>query len=364
MTKPKSRKFRKAPGVAIALALCLFAIGFTPTPASAAINGLNVNVAGGSLTIIGNGGDNSVEVVPLDDGTGTDTHVPGAFTIYSGGEVMEVTGVTKDIKIFLKGGNDAASVGGVEWDGDGSWFGTTGIISGDIRIFGDSGNDDLQVFGMTADDILMKGGSGDDGLGINAVNMDDVIVRGQGGEDWYYGEWVTADRLDVNIAAGGGGISLDLSSVNRLKLRAGAGDSHVRLGENDDLGTNPQINTANGEDSITLGSSGYDWTFDAFGPDAYNNEYAGKMRISTGSNDDRIDIYQFRSRSAVRQLDVRAGSGNDNLDISYSLESESRSEGGRVDGQSGDDTIDYNSGPIPATVDFRNWETTIGGLGS
>jgi hypothetical protein len=314
-------------------------------------SGLGIQVTNGSLTVTGTNAGDLVNITPVLNADGN--AVPGEFTVNG----LHVAGVTKDIKLTMKGGGDEVRIGpAIAYEYNGCGFSDCLVkLAGDIRISGDKGEDSIRVIGFEADDLLIKSGSGADWIDVQNGSADDVVIRTQSGEDNLYIEGSTIDNLNVNMAGGGNYMSMYLSTLNRMRIKSGSGSDGVFLGDNFSLGHNPQIISGGSIDSIDLGIFGY-WLDDAYPVDGPANQYTGTLKINTGSGNDDVDLFRFGHDAGSRRVSLNLGSGNDTLAYSPSADIV-----GVINGASGTDSIDvFPRGDVDRFGTIRNFETITG----
>ena len=194
-----------------------------------------VAVEGGNLIIEGDNLANDIAV---------DTVAPNTFKVVGlvgttlNGVALQVTlgGVTGDVRMKMRGGNDEVDVG--------VFFASA--FPRDLRI--DTGDGNNFVFVSRASvgrDLQIQAAEGNDFVGI----IDSSVSR------------------DTQIETGGGAdfVSFDFSSVGRdmqIETRGGADFVQMRLSS---VGRDTQIETGGGNDTLLALSSSFGGAFDADG---------------------------------------------------------------------------------------------------
>ncbi len=334
--------------VAIGLVVAFLATLLSVGPASAGVNVVVRN--NGDVLINGDGGDNHVHVLFCGNGLAVVLYGEGDDHDFEDYEVVEVA---DDLTINLKGGNDNLSVGSVFDLNGGNGVALEELpedclfvegsggdeeheydVPGNLKIFGASGNDDVDLVGLyVGKDVTVSLSSGDNRLYMNYVHVgDDVTVRASGGRDQLdmYGFWID-DRLDVNLSAGNNEFYFSGGATARAIIRGHNGDDDVETGLDDDdglpvfFGHNPIIITAGGSDYIDL--SDFLWS--------------GKLRLNTGSGGDGVGLdldFDFDLEPTMIDddaiIDLDTGSGDDHVHIYGDL-----IDGDDLNGGPGDDGL-------------------------
>lgn len=196
-------------------------------------------VSAGSLTIIGDAGDNAI-TIDESAGAGTLT-ITGTGTTVNG-DVVPVTfsGVTRDIKALLDGGNDSITVTGVtatrnvlidNGEGDNTTSLTDVTIPGKLTIRNGTGADTVTGAGMNvglATSITNGAGANDTTLGGTFGALTITGLRDS--------NTVTVDTATINgnvSIATKGGISnlttIDTTAARNFTHSTGAGDHTVTM---------------------------------------------------------------------------------------------------------------------------------------
>jgi hypothetical protein len=301
---------------------------------------ITVSVQNGQLKVEGSSDDDIVTI------TGIPAGVPGTgmyeVTTQQGSQLPQtqtVTGVTGDIRVNLRAGNDQLTM-------------NNAFVNGAIVIEMESGNDTVTLGNLdvvsTAQDLAVNLGAGNDVLDGKRIfiGRDQLLVGGDGDDSFTFdgiespftlgtsaagnANWLTGEGDDTvhvvyafivgafAIDLGGGTDSLDIfgSAVSgNVVFLGGVGSDSLTVDTNffdaavfldtgadndtiflaNGLGTDiSTINTGAGDDEVTV-----------------QNETAGRSNIDTGSGDDIVDV---RS-SAVDQFFALLGDDDDELTL-------------------------------------------------
>lgn len=295
-------------------------------------------VFGGHLFITGDGNDNEVLI---ENGDNPDEFVlieSGGGSINGGGvlEEIPVTGVTRDIYVNLKGGNDAFRVIAdlpddlYVWGGDGDdtlFLGLTEnlpdqlfapvSIAGDVIFVGGEGADLLNMRDYTiGDDLAFFGGNGDDQLLMEEDHQSNLIGSSIG------------DDATIKMGDGEDEVTVEDTTIgDDLVISTGSEDDVVGV-VSTDVGGSMVIFTSSGDDEIEL------------------EAVSGNLAIiCTDGGEDEVAIID----SAFEALFVSLGSGDDTLEI----EGEDTEIGLAILwGGSGEDELSIDG---DATINFQ-WE--------
>lgn len=310
---------------------------------------VTVSVSGGTLNIRGDGEDNAVfiteveegvyAVVGFDDLSGSPTSINGV----SNGELV-FGGVTRDINIDLKGGDDLLAIGNDEGDlidlieecglnfGSGSGSGS-GSVSDSASLL-EVVPEGSQTF--VPRDLIIRTGDGDDQVAlivavnrianINLGKNDDAIAVGtsQFGDDLLIAteqgfDFVCADENEVgDLFSVQTGDDADAVSVSRLSathaiIDTGKGSDEVGA-SGLSLEKALNIKTGDGDDFVSLFEFelGDDLLVDTgAGADrVFANSFivADLVKVVTGSGDDPdVELTSFIAKNVL----IDTGSGND-----------------------------------------------------
>jgi Ca2+-binding RTX toxin-like protein len=216
---------------------------------------------------------------------------------------------------------------------------------GYANVFAGSGNDSISAVN---DDSDIDGGNGDDSLSVNQNSATGSIT------------FSTGNLVDVeylNIRTGSGNDTIDASFLlDRAEIRSGAGNDNI-IGSSG----NDSIYTGTGDDTVNAGA-GYDSVFiestsDTLGSNItsaslQNVEY---LDVRLGSGNDTID-----ASSIGEYAYIVAGAGNDNIigsngnDIIYSgLGNDT------IDGGAGNDIVYIDRSTELASINFTGagWQS-------
>lgn len=233
--------------------------GVTAAPAGADISD-NVRIlvrANGLVDIIGDNQDNRIVVCPGLDGSDL-TVLIGSGDGIGRGNVEEIFGLTKDLRINMRGGDDSVEIGGR--DCEDSVVPDPPIIEGlghspvwlprDLRVTLGSGDDSLSASGFfVGDDMTVLGGSGEE-----FVVLSDFWVK---------------DRLDVNTSAGESFVLMEAGTVGRTTYRGGNQEDFAFMADMD-LGTAPRMLSLSGDDVLAV----------------IESIAEGRVTVNTGNGDD------------------------------------------------------------------------------
>lgn len=323
-----------------------------PTAANAADPDVSINSIYGSLSIVGDGGDNHVIVSTTPPDPWGRVTVRVAVVQEDGSIESElIDGFDGNISISLKGGDDRIVVTKSFAD-----FRLWSHFPGDVRIRTGSGEDEVTMaFVEIAGDLDARTGTGDDDIDARNVEVaGDVNVRTEGGNRDVVE--FRSSRIDggFKVRAGGAGrvkivasrtvvsgtavfgdftsgydIIADYARFSRIGVYTGGSDDFVQLLDGH-LGTDPEIRTYSGDDEIRVGAA-----------------YDGEVSIDASEGNDRAQI-----GNTAGGLDVQMGMGDDrtviwNLPILTS---------DRFDGGTGFDTMVIQSDVSGPTTGAINYE--------
>lgn len=223
--------------VVMALVVGLVAALVGASPALAAVS---VEVDDGDLTITGTG---MSEVVVVEDLGG------GDFEVEVNGVLFPASGVTGNVKVDLKGGDDV-------------FLPDPAIFPGDLVINTGRGEDVILLHVVTVgDDLTIRSGSGHDIVILDeVVVVDDTTVKTSSGDDLVSTSDGSSfgDRLVINTGSGGDGVVLDQTGVvGRTVVSTGGGDDFVVLCEST-FSSGAAFKLGNGNDVISVEESSFD----------------------------------------------------------------------------------------------------------
>jgi hypothetical protein len=158
---------------------------------------VDVNVSDGNLIIRGDNDDNNITVTWISENTyevaGVDTEINGDT------EIFVATGVTRNIDVDLRSGNDTFTLTGSGLEEGVDLQGSVIVRLGDgddvasidgtslrrvLKVDGGSGDDAVSIANSFAgDDLLVLTGSGIDGVTLGAVEAGDLLLVETGNGD-------------------------------------------------------------------------------------------------------------------------------------------------------------------------------------
>ncbi len=234
---------------------------------------------------------NEVQVVGTDAGGATVIATEGT-TINGGTEPFIVASDLQHVHLRLGDGNDSAQITGL-------------LLSNGLTINGEGGDDRVDAQNLNIRFLVVDGGSGNDVLEFhNTFVRRNVNVLGKAGDDTIS---ITAMATDRNFYLDTGDGS-DTLSIDNLGVRG-------RI----------NLNTGSGEDMVVM----------------TGEVYGHKTKIRLGAGNDTLVVTPLTSGSDVsatfqRQLDIKAGSGDDTVFLGAGVDSNKRT---KLDGESGNDSL-------------------------
>jgi hypothetical protein len=336
---------------------------------------ITVSVSGGSLFVRGDNADNAVLISEVDEGVyavaGFDD-LEGNPTDINGVEngVLFFEGVTRDINIDLKGGDDLLAVGNDEEDilslieecelnfGSGSGSesvallevepeGSQTFVPRNLIIRTGDGDDQVALIVAVHRTADINLGKGDDAIAVgNSQFGDDLIIKTDKGFDFVCADDnVVGDHLNIQTGDDSDAVHVEglearhalidtgkghdevgffAASLDRtLSIKTGDGDDVVEM-EEFELGDDLLVDTGAGEDRVFADS------FIA----------ADLVRIVTGSGDDPdVELESFNAKNVL----IDTGSGNDgtnNDDSPITVENASVEQDIKIFTGSGFDLVD------------------------
>jgi hypothetical protein len=308
-----------------------------------------VQVSGGTLKVTGTDADNDISIVQTGPGAFDITGNDGEqFIVNKAAPVagpVSVNGVTKDIKIDLKKGDDDVTVQGTgigdvlarnvdvkTRQGQDFVSITDGQVTGKVSV--DSGGGDLptdddtvNIFAVSiAKTLLVKTGKGLDFVQVQSGNVTGNATLNSGSE----ADVVTSDaqqfgkNLIINTGKATGGsdqvnIFGGVAIAGKLLITTGDGDDNISI--DDVTAASAVIKTGTGADTID-----------------FDNATVGKASMNTGTGDDVLNIASF-SAVTVDQALISLGSGDDTVNIFLGTLTLNGPKKSKVTGSAGDDTI-------------------------
>jgi hypothetical protein len=308
---------------------------------------VTVSVSGGTLNIRGDGEDNAIFVSEVEQGVyavvGFDD-LEGNPTFVNGDEngVVVIGGVTRDINIDLKGGDDLLAIGNDEGDlldliaecelnfGEENEDpeiesllevvpeGSQTFVPRDLIIRTGDGNDQVALIVAVSRTANINLGQHDDAIAVGDSQFgDDLIIKTDKGFDFVcvvdnvvgdqlniqtgddsdavHVEGLEADNALIDTGKGHDEVGFFEASLDRtLSIKTGDGDDVVEL-EEFELGDDLLVDTGAGADSVFADS------FIA----------ADLVKVVTGSGDDPdVELSSFNAKNVL----IDTGSGNDGTD--------------------------------------------------
>jgi hypothetical protein len=293
---------------------------------------------GGNLIVRGNNGDNGVLISQVDDGEyaviGFDFGSGATNINGSANGAVVLTGVTGDVNVDLRGGNDALAIGNVAEDlallaencgfgigiGSGSGSGSEAALVEPVegRFFvprnlivntGD-GNDGVAITADVNGFVLINAGNGNDGVAFgnlafaeSDVNIDSslTILTGNG-NDIACASLVTLRGL-LNIQTGNGNdvvTAFEFDAGHVLAITGGGND--VVTITTFDTDREVVVDTGAGNDDVVVAdfSAGQ-----GFGPNEQTG--AGYVTVVTGNGNDEAELVELEADGVV----LNTGAGND-----------------------------------------------------
>ena len=288
---------------------------------------VSVNVVDGNLIIRGDEADNSISIAAGAEAGAyviTGLATAGGDTTINGGPdtIFNATGVTGDIDVRLRDGDDVLAMGALDvaedlkigmGDGGDTVTLTTGLtVAGELSIKTDGGDDTITATGVSAASAQVNAGSGDDTVSLTdwlvegeEEEEEEVEALGSGrglgrlggilqslfGEGWN-GEGYEEGHVKVDLGSGDDTLAVSGLTATKFHLRGGSGDDDATLSGlvvdrlHADLGS--------GDDSLAVSASTFDRVF-----------------AKLGSGDDDLSLAADVSISASLHID--GGPGTDSL---------------------------------------------------
>jgi hypothetical protein len=282
---------------------------------------VSVSVSGGNLVIRGDNADNGVLIQQIDADSyavtgisvGTETTITDGGANVSGGGANGTAiadGVTGDVNIDLRGGDDILGVGNdvdalvalaLEFNpelvldvGDAVSLEGTLSVNDDLTIRTGDGEDLIGVIANVDDVADIDSGRHDDGLGvINSTIGNDLLIRTNSGVDGaLVRETGIDDLLSIITSNDADLVQIETAFTRRAVIDTGSGDDAVIVNAFD-VDREIVVVTASGEDAVNMQS------FSA----------GTNLVVNTGSHDDvEVSLTSFNVDGAVT---VVTGSGNE-----------------------------------------------------
>ena len=304
-----------------------------PQPAVAAGNVTVELSAEGDLVITGDAADNEIRISQTAPG---EFFVKGVLTDLNGApNDVTVTGVTKDIKVKLKGGDDSLHLervdvnGNVKIDhGDGDGFTRLfdSDVAGDFTVKAMGGNDEFRnTSARIGGNMKIDFGDGDNDIGLDLFARGNLTIKVKGGEDFIQLSDGSGADGKVTIDAGSG------ENVIHLFGQTKAGILEVKAKGGADIFEIKRCASVHGNASIDLGNG--DNTLVVEGLEVY-----GTLGIKTGTGSDELTLkplFPICNSTVFGDTKVKLGAGDDTLTIE---DLEFKGKLG-IDASPGDDTL-------------------------
>lgn len=319
---------------------------------------LHAAVVDGDLVVVGSKGDDDLLIEASNDTPGAWTITPVAGDSINGhspGEAVTVSGVSHDLWVSLRDGNDKVTIKGASQPGDSlrslhvrGRLGTNQILVSDILV----GNDLSIRTRADSDDIVVQ----------RVEVADQLVIRSGAGADS-----VTCDGLTVggslDVHAGGGWYDDTMSVTNTtveddFSFCSSRGDNELIVGATD-VGNRTRVRLGEGADHVQFGYLSPESSI--MGPplvpeNPTTSVHTRQLQIQTNGGEDDVDVYH-----AVVSRHLRAYLGGDS-DQMRIIES---TIGGNsiVDGDTGDDLLEagtsyagelYSAGNRDGTLYFTS----------
>jgi hypothetical protein len=274
---------------------------------------VTASVTNHNLVITGDNKDNAIQVVQTGNGAYEILSLDGSTKI-NGKSSKTFTGITGDVTISMKGGNDNVYIGQdlsgtptqfttlprnltVNMGDGGNNFHLNGVtVSGKMSLTAGVGSDLADIFYSHIGYSNVNGGANDCtinlGAGANAINMDFAVVE-----------------RDLNLNEGSSsydGIVLEGGWTGRnLNIQTGSGNDYVNLDRMNVL-NNLNISTGGGNDTVILG--GYDAAYESYGTPGEVD--ANSVNVDLGAGNDKLQIGGTQDNHSVGGVASNSGSYN------------------------------------------------------
>jgi hypothetical protein len=259
---------------------------------SRAMLAVNVSVSGGALKVNGSNADDQIAIVQLDRNEFAVVGLNGTLVNGTPDGIAVRDRVKYDIRVDLKGGNDAVFVGN---DVD-ALIAIAEDYGLDVPPLPDAG--DLPGTGFTApDDLVIKTGIGDDVVAVIARVKDGLDINTDRGFD-LVAVRNTSVGTYAKIDTGSDADFLELTDFSvrkHLSVKLGSGDDNYFF-DNVDVFDDADFNAGSGNDGQTTGLIQNSFIKDSF-------------KASLGSGDDNITFLNNAGKSSL----VDGESGFDQL---------------------------------------------------
>lgn len=253
---------------------------------------VSVSLESGVLNVSGDSLANEVQIVGTATGGATVVATAGTTINNNVAPIVVASGI-QHVNVRLNGGNDAVDISGL-------------LLADGLTVDGQDGNDRINIHDLNIRFLDANGGSGNDVLEFhNTYSRRDINIRGQNGDD------------TVSITA--------MAADRHFHLDTGNGSDTIAI---DNLGVRRSIylSSGSGDDSVLMTGEVYGY----------------KTKIRLGDGNDSLSVLPQTSGADVtttfrRRLDVKAGSGNDNVLLGAGVSSDRRT---KLNGEAGNDSLE------------------------
>lgn len=261
-----------------------------------------VSTAGGVLTLTGEGLDNTVEIVSTASNVWEikDSEAAGTTMFRLNGAQTPVSTLSlptfQSIKATLNGGNDKLKLTDVQ-------------LNGAVTIFGNDGNDTIDISAALNGVVSVDGGNGDDNIVLSGILTNAISVKTGAGDDdvlvtgGFYGRGMTLD-LGTGSNDFTMGTSSSIAMFGALNVTAAGGAANTQnillSGPLVSITGTATLKTLAGATNLYLGSLADDFI-----------RVNGDLKITTAAGD---DLFLFsRTVGVSGLLSINAGNGTNDL---------------------------------------------------
>ena len=267
---------------------------------------VTVALNGSTLTVLGDGDANQIQVIGRQDGSAVVTGLDGT-TINGGTTAFSAAADLNTAQIQLEGGDDELTIRGL-------------VLNNSLTVRMGDGNDATDIQFSDLRGIEVSGNDGDDVLEFDNVFSDrSIVIRGGDGNDTVAIGGMAANR-NALIDTGSGDDSL---VVDNLGIR---GDMTLLFGDGDD-------------EALFAGET-----------------YGYRGTVVLGDGDDFFSVLPATNEAAARfrrNLNIQGGNGNDSISLDSSVSSSRRT---RIDGGIGNDAVVEGDASLQRSR-IRNFES-------
>jgi hypothetical protein len=251
------------------------------------------------------------------------TEAAGVFTVTGLGTttingavntIQNFLGVTKDVKIDLRGGNDAVLVSGDPGGVPGALPAPSNmLIPRDLKIETGAGNDTVAVDTVVVGhDASINTGSGTDSAAVwlSTIGRDLEVKMGNGGENLGVGGTVVGRNVELKTGSGAdevdifGLIGFNSGAFNRLKVDTNGGNDLVTAT------LNPADLPLTAFSALQLPPADLAAALADIASLAKVSVFAREAKFETESG---VDDVLLKNLAISKELNVELGSGNDTL---------------------------------------------------